>query len=248
MRKPIFYTFLLVSFCVFGFKEAKPVENPNAIVKKADRVRVPEGSYQFNATITNYEGDAKKNKSNYKVYVQSLDRSLVEFTFPAKEKGKSLLMLDEDLWIYLPKIRKPVRIPVRQRLMGNVANGDMTRVNFAGDYNATLVGEERIDGKEAYVFQLVAKSPKKTYNKIKYWVNRKNFHPIKAEFFTVSGKSLKVARFEDFRNVAGALRPLKIVFTDSLNPKKKSILQIQNMVKKNLANNMFNKEYMKTLE
>jgi len=248
VRKTIFYTFLLVSFCVFGFKEAKSVENPNALVKKADLVRVPEGSYQFNATITNYEGETKKSRSDYKVYVKSLDQSLVEFTFPAKEKGKSLLMLEENLWIYLPKIRKPVRIPLRQRLMGNVANGDMTRVNFAEDYNATLAGEEQIDGKEAYVFQLVAKSPKKTYNKIKYWVNKKNFHPIKAEFFTVSGKSLKVARFEDFRNVAGAIRPLKIIFTDSINTKKKSILLIQNMVKKNLANNMFTKEYMKTME
>jgi hypothetical protein len=223
-------------------------EDPNAIISRADKVRAPEGSYEFDAVIVNYEGDQKKSESQYKVYVKDLDHSLVEFTGPAAEKGKSLLMLQDDLWIYLPNIKKPVRIPLHERLIGNVSNGDMARSNFAGDYDATLAGEDKIEGKDTYVLDLVSKSPSKTYNKIKYWVAKSDFKPVKAEYFTVSGRSLKTCSFEDFRNSAGAVRPMKLVFDDSLDKRKKSVLTFNSITKKPMSDNMFTKDYMKTLE
>lgn len=223
-------------------------EDPNAIVAKADAIRAPKGSYEFEATVTSYEGAAKKSENGYKVYVKDLDHSLVEFRSPATEKGKSLLMIEEDLWIYLPKVKKPVRIPLQQRLVGDVSNGDMARANFAADYTATLSGNEQINGTDAYVLDLVAKSPKKTYNKIRYWVSKADGRPLQAEYFTVSGQSLKKATFEDFRNEAGAVRPMRMVFLDSLNQDKKSVLEFKTMTKKALDDSMFNKDYMKTLE
>jgi len=223
-------------------------EDPNAIVQKADKVRAPDGSYEFDALIVNYEGDQKKSESQYKVRVKDLDHSLVEFTGPASEKGKSLLMLQDDLWIYLPNVKKPVRIPLHERLIGNVSNGDMARANFAGDYDATLAGDDKIEGQDTYVLDLVSKSPNKTYNKIKYWVAKTDFKPVKAEYFTVSGRSLKTCTFEDFKSSAGGIRPMKLVFNDSVDKSKRSILTFNNMTKKPLSDNMFTKDYMKTLE
>jgi len=71
---------------------------------------------------------------------------------------------------------------------------------------------------------------------------------VKAEYFTVSGRSLKTCNFEDFRNSAGAVRPMKLVFDDSLDKRKKSVLTFNNITKKPLSDNMFTKDYMKTLE
>lgn len=223
-------------------------EDANAIVKKADLIRAPEGSYEFSATIVSSDGGAKKSENGYKVSVKDLDHSLVEFVSPASEKGKSLLMIGEDLWIYLPKVKKPVRIPLNQRLVGDVSNGDMARANFANDYEATLAGEETVGGKACYVLDLVAKSPSKTYNKIKYWVAKADNKPVQATYFTVSGKALKTCSFEDFRQEAGAMRPMRLVFVDAMNQGQKSVLQMQGMTKKNLSDNMFTKDYLKTLE
>lgn len=241
---PSVWLFLLV----LGAPTAAHAIEGDEIVRKADAVRVPAGSYQFEAEIVNYEGETKQSQSGYKVYVRDLDHTMIEFTSPASEKGKSLLMIQEDLWIYLPRVKKPVRIPLQQRLAGNVSNGDMTRANFSNDYSATLVGEEKVGEREVYVLDLVAKSPSKTYNKIKYKVAKADFHPVAAEYFTVSGSSLKTCVFEDFRIEDGALRPVKLVFQDSLNPQKKSILSFKGMVSKPLDPSMFTKDYMKTLE
>ncbi|HKX11888.1 MAG TPA: outer membrane lipoprotein-sorting protein [bacterium] len=241
-------TFLTCLLLALGAPVKALALDADEIVAKADAVRVPKGPYEFEAKIVNYEDEAKQSESGYKVYVQDLDHALIEFRSPAAEKGKSLLMIQEDLWIYLPRVKKPVRIPLQQRLAGNVSNGDMARANFSSDYGATLVGEEKVGDRDVFVLDLVAKSPSKTYNKIRYKVAKSNFHPVAAEYFTVSGSSLKTCVFEDFRKEAGALRPMRLVFQDTQNPRKKSNLTFIGMVTKQLNSSMFTKDYMKTLE
>ncbi|MCC7343967.1 MAG: outer membrane lipoprotein-sorting protein [Deltaproteobacteria bacterium] len=248
MNRKLASGIILFQWAFVGLCSAAAAADPNEIVAKADLIRAPKGSYEFEAAVTTYEGAEKKSENGYKVYVKDLDHSLVEFRVPASEKGKSLLMVEEDLWIYLPKVKKPVRIPLQQRLVGDVSNGDMARANFSNDYTATLKGEEKVEGKDVYVLDLVAKSPKKTYNKIRYWVSKSDNRPVQAEYFTVSGQSLKTVAFEDFRSEAGAVRPMRLVFRDTLNKNKKSVLEFKSMLKKELAENMFTKDYMKTLE
>ena len=48
-------------------------------------------------------------------------------------------MKGHDLWIFLPTVSQPVRLSMSQRLTGQVANGDLARANFAGDYTAKLL-------------------------------------------------------------------------------------------------------------
>ncbi len=229
-----------------------PTIDANALVAKADAIRVPKGSYEFDAIITNFEGQDKKSENGYKAYVKNLDLSLVAYTLPQTERGKSVLMMGDDLWIYLPNVKKPVRIPLQQRLTGNVSNGDVTRLNFANDYNAVAAGEATVETStgpvETYVLDLTAKSESKTYNKIKYWIAKTDSKPVKAEYFTVSGQSLKTCTFEDFRNEAGGVRPMKLTFRDSVNTNNSSTLVFSNMTTKTLPDNMFTKDYMKTLE
>lgn len=248
MAARIFNFWVVLSFIGLCVGPAGAAEDPNAIVAKADDIRAPKGAHEMEAIITTYEGSQQKSKNGYHVYIKDLDHSLVAFTSPASEKGKSLLMVGEDLWIYLPNVKKPVRIPLNQRLVGDVSNGDMARSNFANDYNATLSGEESVNGKDCYILDLVAKSPNKTYNKIKYWVAKADYRPVQAEFFTVSGQSLKTCSYEGFRMEAGMMRPMKYVFRDSIKKSQNSTIEFSGMVKKELNDNMFTKDYMKTLE
>jgi outer membrane lipoprotein-sorting protein len=222
-------------------------EDANEIVAKADHIRAPAGSYVFDATVVSFNGEEKADENGYHVSVKDLDRSLVEFRYPASDKGKSMLMLQDDIWIFLPKVNKPVRVPLKNRLLGEVAIGDMTRTNFSHDYDATLSSEETIGDQEAYVLDLKAKSPSKAYGSIKYWVAKKNYRPIQAEYFTISGKSLKKVVFGEFSEAAGNLRPLQATFYDSIRKDKKSVLTFKDMAAKTLPDKMFSKQSMQTL-
>lgn len=239
---------LLFVFTLFFAQHGYGQEDPNTIVEHADLIRAPKGSFELIAIVKNYEGSNQKGESEYRVYAKDLDHVVVKFLSPASEKGKSLLTLGEDLWIYLPKVKKPVRIPLQQRLSGEISNGDVTRLNFAHDYKATLIGEEEIKGKNMYVLDLEAKTSNKAYHRIKYWIRKKDYMPVKSEYFTVSGRSLKTCIFRGHRESAGRIRPMRLIFQDSLNKNKKSILIFKSMTEKKFSDRMFTKDYMKTLE
>src|SRR4030095_10663824 len=99
------------------------------IVRDADAYRRPGESFVWEITITSHEAKKEPSVHGFEVYVKGAGRTFVKFIAPPRNVGRSLLGLDRDLWIYLPDAGKPVRIPLSQRLVGQVANGDIARVD-----------------------------------------------------------------------------------------------------------------------
>ena len=124
------------------------------------------------------------------------DDNLMEIQSPAKARGRKILMRKNNMWFSSPKVRKPVPISPRQRLSGQASYGDVAATDYVRDYTATLVGSETIDGESCHVLDLVAATPSVTYDRIKYWVAQTSGLGVKAEFYTVSGKLIKAARFQ----------------------------------------------------
>jgi hypothetical protein len=145
-------------------------------------------------------------------------------------------------------VSQPVRLSLSQRLTGQVANGDLARANFAGDYDAKILRTEEIDGTPAYVLELVARERGVTYHRVVYWVRKDNAWPIKAEFYALSDRLLKSARYEDFQRAAGAMRPMRIVMRDALHADERSTLQYSDMKQRELPDRIFTKDYLKRLE
>jgi hypothetical protein len=128
------------------------------------------------------------------------ESSVAETIEPARSKGGKLLQVERNMWLMRPGLSKPIPISPRQRMSGQASNGDIAATNYAGDYEAQLNGEETVDGEPCYVLELTAKHKRTTYDRIRYWVSIKRAVAVKAEFFSLSGKLLKSARFE-YNNV-----------------------------------------------
>lgn len=124
------------------------------------------------------------------------DSSVAETQEPVRFKGSKILQVERSMWMTRPGLSKPIPISPRQRMSGQASNGDIAATNYAGDYEAELAGTENIDGEECHVLDLSAKHKRATYDKIRYWVSVKRVVGLKAEFYSVSGKLLKSARFE----------------------------------------------------
>ncbi len=128
---------------------------------------------------------------------------------PPKHKGNTVLMVQRNMWFYKPRLSKPVPISQRQKLLGNAVYGDIAATNYAEDYAATALADDTVNGEACYVFDLLAKSKKTTYDRIKYWVAKGRLVGVKAEYFAVSGKKFKSASMEYANTVAvkGEERP-----------------------------------------
>jgi outer membrane lipoprotein-sorting protein len=111
-------------------------------VQQADRVRFPDEAFEVNVAITTRTSDTQAETRKYRVLSKGNENTVVMITEPASERGQIMLLKGHDLWIFLPAVSQPVRVPLAQRLTGAVANGDLARANFAGDYKPQLLRTE----------------------------------------------------------------------------------------------------------
>jgi len=236
---------ILVLFPVFSLAA---VNSADEIVSKADEVRSPQLDYTVDVKVTSINPEGTQRSSAYEVLVKGKEKTIIKTLSPEADRGRTLLMLGKDLWAFLPDVSKPIRISLQQRLLGEVANGDIARANFSGDYTAKLLRTEKIDGQEYHVLELTAISDEVTYNKVVYWVRKDNLNPFKAEFHAVSGRLLKTCSYEDYRVLAGKKRPSRLVLTDPLVKGRMSIIRYENMKAQDLPDKFFTKDHMKKLK
>jgi len=234
--------------CMLFLPWVVAAQDAEDILRRADRTRVPAQSFVWDITVTTYEGNRPPSTRGFEVYMQGTEKSLVKFVAPPRYLGQSVLYLNRDLWIYLPEAGKPVRVPLAQRLVGQVANGDLARTNYAGDYLPTLVGRDQVNGLETYVLSLTAKTKEVTYAAIKYWVTTETFLPVKAEFYAGTGTLLKTGSFDAYTELAGHLRLTRLTFVDAVRKDMQSTMDFSNLRVRALPDRYFDKQSMKTLD
>ncbi len=218
------------------------------IVTRADEIRFPRESFQTEIAVRNLSTGAQNDERKFRVLSRGNESTIVLSTEPVSERGQALLMRGRDLWIFMPSVSQPVRLSLAQRLTGQVANGDLARANLAADYTPTIIGHEDLDGQPTVVLSLTAVDRGVTYSKVKYWVAEKDNRPLKAEFYALSGRLLKTARYEEFKEMAGRLRPTRLVLQDALKEGEVSVLTYETMNIRDLPERMFTREYLRRLE
>ena len=223
-------------------------ELAQSVLEKSDQIRFPRESFQVDVTINTTSPDQSVDVHKYRVLSKGNENSVVMTTEPASERGQILLMRGRDLWIFMPSVSQPVRLSLSQRLTGQVANGDLARANFTGDYNPTILRTDTIDGEKYWVLELNGVDRSVTYHKVLYWVRQSNFWPYRAEFYSLSDRLLKTARYENFQMMLGKQRPTRLIMEDALRKGEQSVLEYSTMKLKDLPDKVFTKDYLKKLE
>lgn len=225
--------------CVFAFAVlAEAAENPAEWVKKADNIRNPAESFEMQIKVSTAE-----NESVFQVYLQGQDKTLIVTKEPARDKGRNMLMLDRDFNAYVPNLKRSMRLSLAQKLSGQVANGDISRTRWYGDYAATIEAET---DKEV---QLLLKGTKDnlTYAWVRLWLKKGSFEPLRAEYLALNGKTvLKKASFEDYKSIAGAVRPTTLKIEDT--NKQVSYIRILSMSKKEYPDSFFTVRNMESMK
>jgi outer membrane lipoprotein-sorting protein len=245
------YRLLLLIYLVipaYAYAAEDPAQlDAEAILQQADAVRNPQLDYAVIVDIESHQPSGMVKKGQYEVLVKGRDNTLVKTLEPARERGRIILMRGKDLWAYIPNVSKPLRISLRERLMGEVANGDIARTNFSGDYTPMVSAIIQEADKELMVLDLMANAKDVTYAKVRLWVENKTYHPVRAELYALSGKLLKYCRYEAYQKMEGRLRPTRMVLEDPTIPGKFSILTYTNMEIREIPEKVFTKQYLNKL-
>lgn len=249
-------TTLLLCLTVFSsWAYASPAdEKALEIIRRADEVRSPNKPFRYTLTIGEYKAGVAQpeNKQILDISMRFIKpdgetkadaRSLARLIFPPRDRGKVLLSDGYALWFYTPELRRPVPVSPQQRLIGQIANGDVIVTNFEYAYHATLQEEVPCGDKICYSLLLERKSAEATWPKIRYYVEKEGDNrPFKASYYSLDDRLFKEVTYHDFKPVLGRMRPTKIVVQDARNGKRYSIMEYSNIRLESLPESWFTRE------
>ncbi len=213
MKPLIFFALVIVNLCAFGQMDA------NAILEKVDENMTSENRIFESTMIIHGRRSSKTIES--KTYSVGDEKAFTEYLSPAREKGKKMLKLEDQLWVYSPSTDRTIQISghmLRQSVMGSDLSYEdmMEDRKLTEAYEAEVIGEEEIDGRNSYVIELTATVSDIAYYKRKMWIDSERFIPLKEELFAKSGQLLKRTTLSDVELIEGRWFPKKIVFKDML--------------------------------
>ena len=244
----LFLYFFLISLVTYATGTEDLDALAKNILEKTDEIRFPREGFQVEVDIKTISPGKTDEGYKYRVLSKGNENSIVMITEPASERGQTILMKGRDLWVFMPSVSQPIRLSLSQRLVGQVANGDIARANFSGDYSPKLLRTDTISDEEYYVLELTAVDRSVTYHKVILWVQQSNYWPYQAEFYSLSNRLLKTSHYENFDWVLGIQRPTRLVMEDALKKGEVSILDYSEMTLRDLPDKIFTKEYLKKLE
>ncbi len=228
----------LIAYAVVGHAASPDTPDAAALLKRSDAFRNGWPSYSLHVKITNYESDKSDEEELYQVSQKGTDKTYVEFMSP-RDKGRHLLMLGDDMWIYLPDTSRPVRITPLERLSGDASNGDIARTNYSVDYSAVYVRTEKVGVQACYVLSLDAKRKGATYQRILYWLRVEDARPVRAEFYLTSGKRIKSATFDEYAPFGGKLLLRRLTLYDEIRHNSHSVLEYSGAAPRELPDKLF---------
>ena len=217
----------------------------NKLLEQVDRNLNPE-SYESYKKLINIEPDGSKKEFVLFTVKKGKDKVAAMFISPASEKGRSTLRLDDNMWLYIPNVGRPIRITSLQSVIGGVFNNaDILRLDYTSEYNVEQV-EENNDG---YLLHLKAKTKSVAYDKLKMWVNRDNMLPTKIESLTGDSMLIKTLYFKEIKDFGdGIVRP-SVVETDSpLYKDYKSIMIFAKIKEREFNDEVFTLTFMPNID
>ena len=235
------FILVAVSLCVGSLW----AEDGNEILKKVDRNLTPE-SFESYRQLINIEPDGKKREFVLFTLKKGNDKVASLFLSPASEKGRSTLRLDENMWLFIPDVGKPIRITSLQSVVGGVFNNsDIMRL----DYHVEYAVEQTEDSGDEYLLDLKARTTAVAYDRLRMRVDKKNLVPIEIECFTASGMLIKTLYFKQMTTFDDGITRPAVIETDSpLYEGFKSIMVYAKIQKRELADEVFTLTFLPKID
>ncbi|MBI4913256.1 MAG: outer membrane lipoprotein-sorting protein [Acidobacteria bacterium] len=164
-------------------------QSPEALLAKVDKLRHPWPAFSVEVALA-----SEKGSQRWRVHARANGDARVE-GLSEKEKGRSVLLLGEQMWLLAATSKRPMRISPQQRVMGPAAGGDIARTRFGEDYTVARAEPEAFEGAPATRLDLAARRPSISYRTVSLWV-ADDGRPLAAAFHLASGKLAKRVRFE----------------------------------------------------
>jgi len=236
---------IIIAFFIFFASAALYASDNLELLKQVDRNLNPE-SFESYRKLINIEPNGREKEFVLFTVKKGKDKIAALFISPASEKGRSTLRLEENMWLYIPNVGKPVRITSLQSVVGGIFNNaDILRLDYAEEYHVVEVE----DLENEYLLHLKAKTNTVAYDKLKMWADKKKNLPNKIECLTEASMLIKTIYFKQIKDFGGGIVRPSLIETDSpLHQGYKSVMIFAGIKKREFKDEVFTLSFLPNLE
>lgn len=157
-----------------------------------------------------------------KVWSRGVDDALIRVLEPPKERGTATLKVGPDIWNYLPRIDRTIRIPSSMMMgswMGShFTNDDLVKESrLVRDYSIEMTFNGEREGTQIYEFRLLPHiEAAVVWGRIELQVRKSDLMPTWERYYAEDGHLVRTLTFSEYRRMGGRLVPavLRVVPTD----------------------------------
>jgi outer membrane lipoprotein-sorting protein len=164
----------------------------------------------------------------------SLDRDyfLVRILEPAKERNVATLKRYREVWNYLPKVDRVIKVP--PSMMGgswmgsHITNDDLVKANHIDeDYELRLLEETETH----YVVECLPKAEAAVvWGKIVYSIRKEPQVPEQVDYYDEEMIRVREIHFDDVQQIGGRIVPLRLTVLPLEKPDERTILHYRELI------------------
>lgn len=180
------------------------------------------------------------------------DRFFIHILSPVRDKDTTFLREDRNLWMYLPRAEKTIRIPpsmMSQSWMGSdFTNDDLVKESsYVEDFTHELRGTVTIEGSECWHLVMVPKpDAPATWGRIEVYVTIDPLLPWRYDYYNQRGELRKRMQMSDVKTMDGHLMPTRWIMTSVDKPGNATIISIDEIdFDAKLPDRVFTQQYLR---
>ncbi len=160
-------------------------------------------------------------------YSKGTEKSLMRILSPAKEKGVTTLKVGENLWNYLPKVDRTIKVPASMMsgswMGSHFTNDDLVRESrFDEDFASSIIGRpEGKPGKRTgeWVIELIPREDTAVvWGKIVTHIDAASELPTKVLYYDEKGALIRTLTYDQVKEFSGRMIPARMTLTPEGKP------------------------------
>jgi outer membrane lipoprotein-sorting protein len=230
------YTVALAAAMMFLFLlpcSAAVAQDAAEIIDRMEEVMRGESS-EAEMTMT-IERPRYEREVSMKAWALGNDYSLILVTAPARDQGTTFLKRRNEIWNYVPNIDRTIKMPpsmMSQSWMGSdFTNDDLVRESSTiDDYEHRILEEVEIDGREAWVLELIPKPDTAiVWGKVLMWVDKEHYIQLKVENYDQRDELANTIEFSEIGEMGGRVFPAKMTLIPADKPDQRTVMEYKSL-------------------
>lgn len=189
-----------------------------------------------------------------KTWSRGTDYSMVLITAPAKEKGQVFMKREKEMWNWVPRINRMIKLPpsmMTQSWMGSDFTNDdlVNQASVVNDYTHKILGSEKLQGYDCYKIEMIPKPDAPiVWGKVITWITKEGYMTFKNEYYDDDDELVNTEEASDVKKMGNRTIPTTFTITPHDNEGQKTIMKFISIeFDAEISETFFSQQNMKTI-